>query len=109
MRQTLDRDPLRLELILESIARIESFLKGRSFEKFALDTLTIDAVLLNFVLINERAKNLDRKGGGRSWQNVINAGERAEHDYYNVEPKVVWDTVQNDLPLFKKEVEKLLR
>ena len=43
---------------------------------------------------------------------TIKAGEnRADvlvHGYYTVSPEKVWETVQNDLPILKKQIESLL-
>lgn len=30
------------------------------------------------------------------------------HDYYRVNPEILWDTIQNDLPVLKSQVEKYL-
>ncbi len=30
------------------------------------------------------------------------------HGYYQIEPGQLWDTVDNDLPLLKQQIEKLL-
>ena len=30
------------------------------------------------------------------------------HGYYTVSPEKVWETVQNDLPILKKQIESLL-
>jgi len=42
---------LYLRDILEAIERIESYVKGKTFEQFAKDTLVIDAVVRNFEII----------------------------------------------------------
>jgi uncharacterized protein with HEPN domain len=31
------------------------------------------------------------------------------HDYVGVDPEVVWDAIENDLPALKREVQALLR
>jgi len=49
---------LYLKDILEAIERIESYVKGCSFEQFAKNTLIIYAVVRNFEIIGEATKHL---------------------------------------------------
>ena len=44
--------------ILEAIQRIDEYLTGITFEEFSKDNKTIDAVVRNFAVIGEAAKNV---------------------------------------------------
>ncbi len=49
---------LRIEDILESLARIERYLDGMTYEQFAQDERTRDAVIWNFGIIGEAANHV---------------------------------------------------
>jgi len=49
---------LYLKDILEAIERIESYVRGFTFEQFAKSTLVIDAVVRNFEIIGEATKHI---------------------------------------------------
>ncbi len=49
---------LYLDDIIGAIGRIEKYVKGLSFEEFARDNRTVDAVLRNFTIIGEAAKHI---------------------------------------------------
>ena len=49
---------LYLKDILEAIERVESYVKGLSFEQFSKNSWVIDAVVRNFEVIGEVAKQI---------------------------------------------------
>lgn len=50
---------LRVDDILTAIGRIESYTTGMTFDAFAADQKTIDAVVRNFEVIGEAARHVD--------------------------------------------------
>ena len=54
-----DKDfKLYIQDILEAIDWINQYLEGLTFEQFSTDIKTIDAVIKNFAIIGEAAKNI---------------------------------------------------
>ncbi|MCX6162608.1 MAG: DUF86 domain-containing protein [Ignavibacteriae bacterium] len=54
-----DKDKDNLLNIIDSIEKIRSYVKDiTSYEKFSIDVKTIDAVLMNFVVIGESVSKL---------------------------------------------------
>ena len=49
---------VRIEDILESIAKIERYLDGMDFQHFERDDRTLDAVIRNFSVIGEAATHV---------------------------------------------------
>ena len=47
-----------LDDILEAVEKIEQFTEGMDYEEFTADPKTVDAVLRNFEVIGEAAKNI---------------------------------------------------
>ncbi len=50
-----------LRLIKEAVEKIETFTKGFTFEEFAEDTKTVDAVIRNLEILGEAAKHIPIK------------------------------------------------
>jgi uncharacterized protein with HEPN domain len=43
-----------------------------------------------------------------SWKNFAGLRDRVSHGYENVDYQILWDTVQNDLPLLLRTIEQML-
>lgn len=104
---------LYLKHILEAINNIEEFVKDIiDLNNFVKDKKTKDAVLRNFEVIGEAAKNLDeefiKNNNSVEWDKIIGMRNFIIHEYFGVDLEIVWETIKKDLPLFKLEIEKLL-
>jgi len=102
----------RIEDILEAIAEIQEFTRSMSFEQFRDDPKTIKAVALDIVVIGEAAGHVpDDVAEAHSeiaWGLMRGMHNRLVHDYFGMDPQILWDTIQNDLPSLVKPLKKLL-
>lgn len=108
------RDPkLYIEDILSSIVKIEEYTKNLTFEKFLMDQKTIDAVIRNFTIIGEAAKNIpdDIKSQYPKipWIEIMGMRDKIIHEYFGVDEIILWKTVTEDIPVFKKQIGELAR
>ena len=96
--------------ISDSIAAIESYVvDGR--DRFMRERLIQDAVIRNFEIIGEAANRLSaelRSQQDIPWSRIIAFRNRLIYGYWSVDLLLVWDVVENDLPLLKDEVHRLL-
>lgn len=103
---------LYIEDIIESTENIFSYVKGLSFTEFERDQKTIDAVIRNFQIIGEAARKLPEELTNNypdiQWRRIIAMRNLIIHQYFGVEMSVVWATIKDDLPLFQKQIKKLL-
>jgi uncharacterized protein with HEPN domain len=68
---------LRVEDILEAIAKIERYVQGLTFEQFQSDEKTIDAVVRNLEVIGEAVRHLGiHRIRTRLGRNLGRAGRR---------------------------------
>ena len=102
----------RVRDILEAIAEIQEFTRDMDFETFKDDDKSIRAVEMNFIIIGEAANQIpdevEEKYPSIPWTLMRAMRNRIVHVYFNVDEKLMWDTVQNDLPPLVAELEKLL-
>ena len=97
---------LYLDDMLEAIRAIQEYTGGMTFESFAADRKTIDAVVRNLEIIGEAARNLPEEikgeGGEIEWRKIIGLRNLLIHEYFGISKPVVWDIVQNKLDLLEK-------
>jgi len=110
----LSKDRHALESIIESIDKITSYIKGFSNpDQFNDDQLSFDAVLMNFIIIGEMVAKLseDCKASHSSmeWSKIKGFRNLVAHDYFGIDAEEVWQIVKNDLPILKKNIQKILK
>ena len=97
--------------ILGSIEKIERYTEGKTFEGFSHNEIVIDAVIRNFEIIGEAARNIPEEIKGKypfvEWKEMLGFRNVLIHDYFRIEVESVWDTVQNNIPILKKHVLEL--
>ena len=102
----------RIRDILDAIAEIQKFTHGMDFETFKGDDKSIRAVEMNFIIIGEAAnqipEEIEEKYSVIPWHLMRAMRNRVVHAYFEVDEKLMWDTIQNDLPPLVPELEKLL-
>lgn len=102
----------RIRDILDAIAEIQKFTQGMDFETFRQDDKSIRAVEMNFIIIGEAAgqvpEEIEEKHPTIPWNLMRAMRNRIVHVYFKVDEKLMWDTIQNDLPPLIPVLEKLL-
>lgn len=93
----------RIRDILDAIAEIQYFTAGMNYDAFKADAKTIRAVELDFIVIGEAANRLPEDIEERypeiPWSLMRAMRNRLVHVYFAVDPRLLWDTIQNDLPV----------
>jgi len=102
----------RIQDILDAIAAVRSYTEGMDLATFSSDRRTVDAVVRNVEIIGEAAAHVPRSvvqshpeipwAEMRAMRNVI------VHEYYGVTDRILWDTVQNNLPPLVAALQGLL-
>ncbi len=107
----MNQDKLYIYNILESINLIEEYVKKISFEKFSNSALLKDAVSKRFEEIGENAKkisnNVKRKYPTIRWKEIIENRNFLSHAYKFVNSERIWNTIKDNLPKLKKEIETI--
>ena len=102
----------RLRHILDAVERIERYLQGYDRQSFGADEKTQDAVVRQLEIIGEAATSLTRDLRSNNpqveWRFAVAMRNRLIHGYFDIDPEIVWNTTQNDLPVLKKQIEEIL-
>ena len=88
--------------ILDAIAEIQMFTTDMDFASFQRDAKTQRAVELNFIIIGEAAAQIpdeiEEQNPQIPWHLMRAMRNRLVHVYFGIDPTLLWDTIQNDLP-----------
>ncbi len=107
------RDKLRIQDMLDAVESIEEFVHDLRFEQFDEDLLRKSAVMAQLTIIGESAKNISQelkdKYANIEWRQISAMRNVLVHEYFGVEWQIVWDTIQEDLPVLKKGLEELYK
>lgn len=107
------RDKDSIDDIKEAIGRIASYTEGLTYKKFLLDRKTQDAVVRNFEIIGEAAKNISRglreKYPEIQWKRISGLRDKLIHFYFGIDYKIVWNIVRKELPKLSKQIENILK
>ena len=102
----------RIRDILDAIAEIQQFTRGMDYASFKEDDKSVRAVEMNFIIIGEAANQIpeevEEKYTAIPWTLMRAMRNRIVHVYFKVDEKLMWDTIQTDLPPLIPELEKLL-
>jgi len=104
---------LFIEDILENINLIEDSIRKLSIKQFESNRLVIDATLRRLEIIGEAVKNLPNsfknKHPGIPWKDISGFRDVIVHAYFGVILGRIWNIVKKDLPILKKQIEKIRR
>ena len=102
-----------LEDILLSMERIQEYISTKEFITFKKDYKTVDAVIRNFEVIGEAAKNLPaeikEKYSHLPWEEMYRLRNRITHGYFGIDYQIIWDIVTNELPENYRDLKKIIR
>ncbi len=97
--------------MLESFNKILQYTDGMTFEEFANDSKTIDAVIRNFEIIGEAANRLpeDFKDSHSQidWYRIRGFRNRIVHDYMGIDFGIVWEIRNNYLLILIDSLKSL--
>jgi len=83
-----------------------------SFEDFTNDQKTVDAVIRNFIIIGEAAAHVPDdicfKHPEISWYEMRGMRNFVVHEYFGVSDRILWDTIQKNLPPLKGLLNKVI-
>lgn len=109
----MKKDLLYLHNIIESINIIERHLNKINLEKFSNSILLQDAVSKRLEEIGENIKKISNKIKSESpsvkWEEYVDTRNFLTHVYQMLNVKRLWKIVKEDLPILKKEIEKIIK
>lgn len=107
------RSDVVLDEILDAIALVEHELVGHTRASFATSPFLQLATERSLEIISEAVRHLpDDLLAMRpdiAWNDIRAIGNRLRHEYWRVDPALIWSIVVDDFPVLRSAVEDLRR
>lgn len=103
----------RLEDVVENADRITDYAAGLNLEEFKQNQLVIDAVERCLARITEaiiQIGEVDTRVAelGVVWNEIKGLGNRLRHEYRRIEPSIIYETIQDDIPALRDAAARAL-
>ncbi|MDR1342290.1 MAG: DUF86 domain-containing protein [Prevotellaceae bacterium] len=97
--------------LLLAIGRVFEYTAGRNFAEFKKDYKTVDAVIRNFEIIGEAAKNIPSAIKEQypevPWAEMYLLRNKISHEYFGIDYEIIWDIITNYLPTNREQIAKI--
>lgn len=107
------RDHTYLFHMREAAEKVLSYVSGRSRADLETDDMLTDAVIRQISIVGEAAKKVSDETRNRlpeiPWREVTGMRDRLVHAYFDVNLKILWDTIEIDLPNLQQMLDSALR
>lgn len=98
--------------IRDAIAAVEQYAQGHTYEHFLRSPWDQAAVVRHLEIIGEAAAqvSIDYKSDHSEipWRRISDFRNVLIHEYFAVDPLLVWEILEKDIPKLKDKIEKLL-
>jgi uncharacterized protein with HEPN domain len=105
----MKNDQVYIQHILEAIDRIQEYTEDVKEEEFREKEIVQDAVIRQIEVIGEATKQLSEqekeKYPGVPWKDIAGMRDNLIHNYFGVDLRQVWQTIQKDIPQLKKNLQ----
>lgn len=106
-------DKERILHILDAIKNIEDFTKDLSYVEYINDFKLRLAIVKLFEIIGEAVSAISIKTQDSypdvEWVIVKSVRNVLVHEYFGIDYKVIWNSIQDNLPTLKKHLHDILR
>ncbi|MDJ0730201.1 MAG: DUF86 domain-containing protein [Crocosphaera sp.] len=103
---------LQLTDIFDSIQKIQDYTRDMDYDALVKDSKTLDAVVHNLQIIGEATKQIPdeirQKYPETEWRKIAGLRDIIAHNYFMVNPKIVWDIITTKIEPLYKTVELIL-
>ena len=89
------------------------FVQGMDYDGFCTDDKVVYAVIRALEIIGEAARQIPedvrQSNPDIQWREIAAMRNKLTHEYFGVNTKVIWRTVQEDLPVIIPLLKKMLK
>ncbi|OHD97515.1 MAG: hypothetical protein A3E21_09685 [Sulfurimonas sp. RIFCSPHIGHO2_12_FULL_36_9] len=102
---------LYIDDIIDSSSAIKEFIDDMSFEEFVSDRKTYSATIREYIIIGEAVSNLievlEERLPQYPWRMVKDFRNFIIHEYFGVDPQIVWDLTTQELDELVSNIQQL--
>ena len=105
-------DKSRLQHIMDAVLEIESYVAQAGSKEFMDSSMMRFACIKQLEIIGEASNHISEKTRSLfpnvEWAQIVGMRNMFVHEYFGLDPNIVWDIVQKDLPELKEIVLEML-
>jgi len=102
----------RVRDILAAMRAIARYTDGMTLDQFVNDARTMDAVVRNLMTMGESIRWIPEPildaHPAVPWRTLRGMRNVVVHEYFGVDPAILWETVRSDLPPLEADLEAVL-
>lgn len=106
-----ERDSVSLQHMLDAAHSALSFVQGRTREDLDQDQMLVFALMKAVEIVGEAANQVTSTTREDlptiPWSDVVGMRNRLVHAYFDIDLDVLWQTVEDDLPMLIELIEPL--
>ena len=103
---------LYFKVIYESMDATQTFVEGLDYDTFVVDDKTNSAVVYKLEKIGEAVKHIpdtiQQQYSVIPWQQMTEMSDRFIHNYYDIDYRLVWNTVKDLIPQMQPIIAQIL-
>jgi uncharacterized protein with HEPN domain len=98
--------------MLEAAEEAVHFTDGKTFDDFQGNRMLTLSVIKSIEIVGEAASRVSEETQTQlprvSWADIIGMRNRLIHGYFDMNLRIIWETVQTDLPILITDLHKVL-
>jgi uncharacterized protein with HEPN domain len=99
--------------MLENAGKALSFVQDMDYDGFCMDDKAVYAVIRALEIIGEAARQIPEQFRQShpeiQWREIAAMRNKLTHEYFGVNTRVIWRTVQEDLPVIIPLLQQILK
>jgi uncharacterized protein with HEPN domain len=107
-----NRDRQSVEDMLRAGRKILDYARGCTRDTFPAESMRLDAVLYEIVVLGEAARRLSEEIRDRQpavpWKDIIGMRSIVAHGYDQIDDDELWQVIEHDLPELLPKLESVL-
>lgn len=106
-------DKIRVQHMIDAAEEAKSFVGDTSEQDFIKNRMLILSVIKEIEIIGEAASKISEvtklEYPDIPWQDIVGMRNRLIHGYFDVNVKLVWNTVKNNLPALIESLKEIIQ
>lgn len=108
---TQEKDKIRIGHIIFAAEEAIDMSGNKSLDEFENNRMLVLSLIKEIEIIGEAAAKISKQTKAKyshiPWEDIVGMRNYLIHVYFDVDYKMIWDTVKYDLPTLLEEVKKI--